>query len=62
MDFISNLFKYIIAINVNAFNTIWYILTKNWFILFSIIFIAIFIYFEIKTKADDYIYDEREMF
>lgn len=62
MEFISNLFQYFVAINVNAFNTLWYVLTKNWFVLFSLIFIAIFIYFEFKVKEEDYIYDERDIF
>lgn len=62
MEFITNLFKYLLAINVNAFNTIWYLLTKNWFILFSLIFVFIFIYFEIKMREDEHVYDEREMF
>lgn len=62
MEFIANLFQYFIAINVNAFNTIWYALTKNWFILFSLIFVSIFIYYEIQMKHEDIIFDEREMF
>lgn len=62
MEFLKNLFQYFIAINVNAFNTIWYMLTKNWFILFSLIFIFIFIYYEIKMKYEDIVFDEREMY
>lgn len=62
MEFLTNLFQYFIAINANAFNTIWYMLTKNWFILFSLIFIAVFIYFEIQMKNEDIIFDEREMY
>lgn len=62
MEFISNLLKYIAAININAFNTIWYLLTKNWFILFSLIFVVIFIYYEIQMKQEDIVFDEREMF
>lgn len=62
MEFIKNLFQYLAVINVNAFNTIWYILTKNWFLLVSVIFMVIFIYFEIKGKEQEYIHDEREMF
>lgn len=62
MDFISNLLQYLIAINVNAFNTIWYILTKNWFILFSLIFVGVFIYFEIKMKQEDFVFDQREIY
>lgn len=62
MEFFTNLFNFIITINVNAFNYIAYILTKNWFILFSLVFFVIFIYFEIKQKSEDIIYDERDMY
>lgn len=62
MSYIIGLFKYLIIININAFNTIWYILTKNWFLLVSVIFLAIFAYFEIKDKDQEYIHDEREIF
>lgn len=62
MNFIINLFKYLVIININAITTLWYVLSKNWFVLASLVLIVIFVYFEIKIKSEDIIYDEREMF
>lgn len=62
MSFIVNLFRYLVVININAFNTLWYYVTKNWFVLGSLIFIAIFIIIDIKVNKEDIIFDKRDIF
>lgn len=62
MEYLQNLIQYILAININSFNYVIYMITKNWFIIFSLVCVVIFIYFEIESKKEDIIYDERDIF
>jgi hypothetical protein len=62
LDFFKNLWSFIVSINANAFWTIVYMLSQNWFIILAIGFIAILIYSEIKINTNHIIDDKREMY
>ena len=62
LDFLKNLWGFIVSINANAFWTIVYMLSQNWFIILAIGFIAILIYSEIKINTSHIIDDKREMY
>ena len=62
MNYLNNLVHFLVSINANAFWTIVYWLSKNWFIVSSFVFIAILIYVEIKEKESYFIDDQREIY
>jgi len=62
LDFLKNLWSFIVSINANAFWTIVYMLQQNWFILLAIGFIGILIYTEIKINTSHIVDDKREIY
>jgi len=62
LEFFKNLWAFIVSINANAFWTIVYILSQNWFILLAIGFVGILAYCEIKVNTSHIIDDKREMY
>lgn len=62
LDFLKNLWSFIVSINANAFWTIVYMLQQNWFILLAIGFIGILAYTEIKIKTSHIVDDKREIY
>lgn len=62
VNFLKNLWNFFVSINANAFWTIVYYLSQNWFIISAIIFIAVLMYTEIKINTSHLIDDRREMY
>ncbi len=62
LDFLKNLWAFLVSINANAFWAIVYILSQNWFIILAIGFIVILLYTEIKINTSQIIDDKREMY
>lgn len=62
INFVKNLWKFFVSINANAFWTIVYYLSQNWFIITAIIFIGYLMYTEIRIKSDNFIDDKRPMY
>lgn len=62
VEFFKGLFEFFVSINLNAFNTIWYWFSKNWFVLLSLTFIIILCHYEIKIKTDHLVDDQRDIY
>ncbi|QUH22031.1 hypothetical protein [Alkaliphilus sp. B6464] len=62
LDFLNNLWSYFVSINANAYYGIMFILSKNWLLIFSTVFIGILMYTEMQNKAGDIIDDRRNVY
>lgn len=62
VSFFKNLGRFFVSINANAFWSIVYWFSQNWFAILAIIFIAVMIYFEISIKMEHIVDDKREIY